>query len=177
MADVRYVVEFKAVDELSNSTESNPSNSNEKTRILSKEPTPTRETVSKENNINQKAFAKFLTVYAGYQIVNDIHNKIRTTQAIGRGDNLQAVMQSERNSLTNKFVNMGLTLVGGAVIGGLPGLALAGASQIYSIAREAINIGIQNQLRIEQIQAQRHVANNEQERFIRNQTTEEIRQW
>jgi len=177
MADVRYIVEFKAVDELSNSTESNPSDDTEKGRVLSKEPRPTQETASKDGNISKKAFAKFLTVYAGYQIINDIYSRVQTTQAIGRGDNLQAVMQSERNALTNKFVNMGLTLVGGAVIGGLPGLALAGASQVYSLAREAINIGIQNQLRIEQIQAQRHVANNDQERFIRNQTTEEIRQW
>lgn len=177
MADVRYVVEFKAVDELSNSVESNPSDATEKSRLLNKEPRPTQETASKDININKKAFAKFLTVYGGYQIVNDIYNQVRTTQSIGRGDNLQAVMQSERNALTNKFINMGLGLVGGAVIGGLPGLAVAGASQVYSLAREAINIGIQNQLRIEQIQAQRHVANNEQERFIRNQTTEEIRQW
>ena len=44
---------------------------------------------------------------------------------MARGDN-QSRIQSERNAQINSVVGSGLTLIGGAIIGGLPGLALAG---------------------------------------------------
>lgn len=177
MADVVYRVEFVAVDSTSKTKEQTPSNPEQKERMLTNEIKSTEEIAKKESMDTKKAFAKFMVAYGGYQIVNNIINSTQISGMMARGDNLKARIQSERNAQINSVVGSGLTLIGSAIIGGLPGLALAGGLEIYKMAQQSINIGIQNQLMISQLRAERHVANNDQERFVRNATTEKIRTW
>ena len=179
MADVRYVVEFKIVDELSGSKskEHSPSDPGDRQMITNKEPKTNEEIAKKEKDFNKKAFAKFATAYGGYQIASSIYNKSQMVQSTGRGDNLNAVMQSEQNAVRDKVIGSAVSIIGGFAVGGVFGGGVMIANEIYGYVRESINLSLENQQRINQIQAQRHVSNNDQERFVRNATTERIRSW
>lgn len=174
MADVVYKVEFKVVDELG-AVEKTPSDKKETEKIRDKKPKKTEEIAKKE--FSTEAFAKFMAVYGSYQTVANIHNKIETASLQARGDNLKAVMQSERKALTNSLITSGLNVVGGFIVGGIWGGAAMIGAETYKLVNNAINISIENEKKISQLLAQRHIANNEQERFVRNATTERIRIW
>lgn len=174
MADVVYKVEFKVVDELGVSGNT-PSDKEETKKLQDKKPKKTEEIAKKE--FSTEAFAKFMTVYGAYQTISNIHQKLETASLQARGDNLKAVMQSEKKALSNSLISSGLNIVGGFVVGGgVGGVAMIGM-EVYKLANSAINISIENQKRISQLLAERHIANNEQERFVRNATTERIRVW
>lgn len=174
MADVVYKVEFKVVDEKGVSGNT-PSDTKETEKIRDKSPKKTEEITKKE--FNTQAFAKFMTFYGAYQTVANIHQKMEQASLQARGDNLKAVMKSEEKALTNSLISSGLNIVGGFMVGGVVGAGAMLGMEVYKLANSAINISIENQKRLNQIIAERHIANNEQERFVRNATTERIRVW
>lgn len=178
MADVKYTVEFKQVDEISSSgvIEQTPSDKTDTSLIRDKNPKK-NEQIGVGTKLNTKAWAKFMTGYGVYQIADDLHHNLKITDTLSRGDNLQAVMQSERRGVRGRLTGTAVNLAGGFAIGNLAGLGIAAGMEVYRYAREAINIGIDNRRRLDQLLAERHVANQEQERFVRNATTEAIRSW
>lgn len=179
MEGIKYSVEFRAVDEVSASKtqEQTPSDATERRIMQNKEAKPTEEITKEKGGFNKKAFAKFMIAYGFYKTADSVYSKVKMSESVSRGDNLSAVMQGEKNAVRDSIVSTGLTLVGGAVIGGPAGLGAAALMEAYKYANQAINIGIANANKINQILAQRHVAINEQERFIRNSTTDRIRSW
>lgn len=177
MADVRYIVEFKMVNELSRTQEHSPSDPSDRQEMQNKDPKTSEEITKKQNEFNKKTFAKFMGAYGGYQLASSIYNRGQMMQSISHGDNLNAVMQSEQNAVRDKFIGSSLNIIGGFAIGGVFGGGVMIANEVYGYIKEAINLGIENQQRINQLNAQKHVSNNEQERFVRNATTERIRTW
>lgn len=177
MADVVYRVEFVGVEALEKTKEQTPSDPEQKQEMLSNKPKSTEEITKKETNRTKEVFTKFVSAYGAYQIVSNIMDKNQVYSSLGRGDNLKATMQAEQNATRNSLINSGLSLIGGAVLGGLPGLALAGGVEIYKYVQQSINVGMQNSFMISQLMAERQVAINNQERFVRNATTEKIRSW
>lgn len=165
MADVVYKVEFELQETIS---------SEERKEAKSPDPKDS-DMVARKGLIDGKYLRRFMVGYGIYKIGANYVQTKRFNEATFRGDNLAAIKQKERSERIDSVVSSTLRIGGGLLVKGAKGGALMVAFTALQVASKAMQLSLDNANRQQQIRAERYVASMEQERFVRNATTERIK--
>lgn len=163
MADVNYNVKI-TLDETELSTERK-----EATSKLPK---------TREDTFQEKArpyVQGALAIYGTYKIGANFIQTQDFNQASVRGDTLHAIKKRQQSQQINEVVGAGVRITAGLLIKGVKGGAVMLALTAFQLANKALQIGLDNARRQQEVRQERYLASIEQERFVRNATTEKIK--
>lgn len=152
------------------------------TELQRKDEVVPKSTQQKETNeikdkslVDTKIMAKIATAY---NVTSTILSYGARSESVGhelKGDFVMARKTQNNFATAREVTNIGFMLGAGFVVGGPAGAIAVGVNLGISYGMRALSVGLENRKLIDQIQTQKYLGSIEQERFIRNATTEMIR--
>lgn len=165
MADVTYTVKVIMDDTLADDQRK------EATNPL---PQESNDTLSKGGSKN-KAFKRVMIGYGFVKIGFNYWAEKSYADASVRGDTLAAVKRKEKIQLGENIVSSALRIGGGLIVRGATGGAIMLGLQALQTAIKALQLSVENNIRQQELRQEKYTATMEQERFVRNATTEKIK--
>lgn len=145
--------------------------------LVSKDTKDVKETseTKEKSLVDSKVIAKIGTIY---NLTSNTLNFTTRVESVGyelKGDFIMAQKTQNNFSTAREITNIGFMLGAGFAIGGPAGVLAVGSNLALSYGFKALTIGLENRKLIDQIQTQKYLGSIEQQRFVRNSTTEMIR--
>lgn len=148
----------------------------DETRKKATQPTPKeREEVKDAGAVAAERFGRVMAAYGTYKVGANYYQTRQFAENTFKGDGLAAIKERQKAQLRENIISSGLRITGGFIVKGAAGGGIMIALTALQLAQKAINIGLENNMRQKEIQAEKYLSSIQQERFVRNSTTERIK--